>query len=189
MDTQEHQQHHARAPPVRGIAKEGCRRLEAGVGKHGGDMLVEDRGPDFTFGGCVSERHPEEIEFGIRARHALRNEFKLRAGAFADFFQKFDAVADRPYRIYEIMADPGGNQRGEVFLGRRHARHPEREVHIVLNAFLEPGQLVRHPDRPDWGLGQIQSVIGDRITVNFENEGKVVINGSLIELRPDTPDR
>ena len=59
----------------------------------------------------------------------------------------------------------------------------------MLNAFLEPGQLVRHPSQPDWGLGQIQSVIGDRITVNFENEGKVVINGSLIELQPELSDR
>lgn len=59
----------------------------------------------------------------------------------------------------------------------------------MLNAFLEPGQLVRHPGQPDWGLGQIQSVIGDRITVNFEHEGKVVINGSLIELQPEIPSR
>ncbi|MGG5812338.1 DUF3553 domain-containing protein [Falsiroseomonas sp. CW058] len=34
---------------------------------------------------------------------------------------------------------------------------------------------VRLPDRPDWGEGQVQSVAGDRITVNFENAGKVMI--------------
>jgi len=51
-----------------------------------------------------------------------------------------------------------------------------------MNAFLEPGQLVRHPQKPDWGLGQVQSVIDDKITVNFEEVGKVVINGSVIEL-------
>lgn len=45
-----------------------------------------------------------------------------------------------------------------------------------------PGALVRHPDRPDWGLGQVQSVIGDRITVNFENEGKMLINAAHIQL-------
>lgn len=54
----------------------------------------------------------------------------------------------------------------------------------MMNAFLEPGQLVRHPDQPDWGLGQVQTIIGDRITVNFEEVGKVVINGSKIELLP-----
>ncbi len=53
-----------------------------------------------------------------------------------------------------------------------------------MNEFLEPGSLVRHPDQPDWGLGQVQSVIGRRITVNFENAGKVVIDGSRILLTP-----
>jgi hypothetical protein len=41
---------------------------------------------------------------------------------------------------------------------------------------------VRHPLEPDWGVGQIQSVIGDRITVNFENAGKRLINGALVAL-------
>lgn len=52
------------------------------------------------------------------------------------------------------------------------------------NQFLEPGQLVRHPTEPDWGLGQVQSVIGTKITVNFEHRGKVVIDGSHIILVP-----
>lgn len=57
-----------------------------------------------------------------------------------------------------------------------------------MNQFLEPGNFVRHPSEPDWGLGQVQSVIGDRITVNFEHMGKVVINGSVILLdREFTP--
>jgi hypothetical protein len=51
-----------------------------------------------------------------------------------------------------------------------------------LNAMLEPGMLVRHPTQPDWGLGQVQSNIGGRITVNFENAGKVVINGERVGL-------
>ena len=54
-----------------------------------------------------------------------------------------------------------------------------------MNEFLEPGDIVRHPSRPDWGRGQVQSKIGDRITVNFEHAGKVVIDGSKIELAPD----
>ena len=41
---------------------------------------------------------------------------------------------------------------------------------------------VLHPDRPDWGTGQVQSVIGDRITVNFENAGKLLINAALVAL-------
>ena len=53
-----------------------------------------------------------------------------------------------------------------------------------MNAILEPGMLVRHPDQPDWGLGQVQSNVGGRITVNFEHAGKVVIEGSRVELLP-----
>jgi len=49
---------------------------------------------------------------------------------------------------------------------------------------LSPGDFVRHPGRPDWGLGQIQSMIGARITVNFENAGKQFIDGNVIELEP-----
>lgn len=55
---------------------------------------------------------------------------------------------------------------------------------------IEPGQWVRHPHRPDWGLGQVQSAIGDRVTVNFENAGKVLINTRVVALElcddPDT---
>lgn len=42
--------------------------------------------------------------------------------------------------------------------------------------------IVRHPQQPDWGLGQVQSRIGTRITVNFEHQGKVVIDGRIIAL-------
>lgn len=51
-----------------------------------------------------------------------------------------------------------------------------------LSAILEPGMLVRHPDRPDWGIGQVQSNIGGKITVNFENEGKIVIAARHVPL-------
>jgi hypothetical protein len=51
-----------------------------------------------------------------------------------------------------------------------------------LNAILSPGMLVAHPDRPDWGTGQVQSVVGHRITVNFADAGKVVIDGTRVPL-------
>lgn len=41
---------------------------------------------------------------------------------------------------------------------------------------LEPGQFVVLPSAPDWGLGQVQSVVGHKVTVNFENAGKRTIN-------------
>ena len=55
------------------------------------------------------------------------------------------------------------------------------------NALLAPGDFVRHPERPDWGLGQIQSMVGTRITVTFENAGKVLIDGSHVSLAPADP--
>ncbi|MBX6746378.1 MAG: DUF3553 domain-containing protein [Acetobacteraceae bacterium] len=51
-----------------------------------------------------------------------------------------------------------------------------------MPGLIEPGMRVRHPGRPDWGIGQVQSVIGDRITVNFEHAGKVLINAAVVEL-------
>ena len=59
--------------------------------------------------------------------------------------------------------------------------------HRALGSLIEPGQRVLHPGRPDWCVGQVQSAVGDRITVNFENAGKVVIDGSVIELEPAEP--
>jgi len=47
---------------------------------------------------------------------------------------------------------------------------------------LEPGAYVRHPDRPDWGIGQVQTVVRNRVTVNFENAGKQLINTAVIAL-------
>lgn len=51
-----------------------------------------------------------------------------------------------------------------------------------LNALFEPGMLVRHPQEPDWGLGQVQSNIDGKITVNFEHAGKVVVHLNRVEL-------
>ena len=46
----------------------------------------------------------------------------------------------------------------------------------------EPGDFVKNPSNKDWGIGQIQSIINDKVTVNFENSGKKVINVSEITL-------
>lgn len=56
-----------------------------------------------------------------------------------------------------------------------------------MTAILEPGMFVRHPDAAHWGLGQVQSNIGGKVTVNFENEGKVVLDGTRIALIIDEP--
>lgn len=53
-----------------------------------------------------------------------------------------------------------------------------------MASLLEPGMLVRLPEREDWGLGQVQSNIAGRVTVNFENAGKVVIDAERVDLMP-----
>ena len=47
---------------------------------------------------------------------------------------------------------------------------------------FEPGDKVYNPDKKEWGIGQVQSIIKQKITVNFENVGKKVINTKNIEL-------
>ena len=48
---------------------------------------------------------------------------------------------------------------------------------------FEPGDKVINPLNKDWGMGQVQSIINGKVTVNFENVGKKVINVSNVELR------
>jgi len=47
-----------------------------------------------------------------------------------------------------------------------------------------PGDWVRHPDHPEWGPGQVQSVIDGRATVTFEDAGKHTINARVVSLEP-----
>ena len=45
-----------------------------------------------------------------------------------------------------------------------------------------PGMFVRHPTEDRLGLGRVQTVLGNKVTVNFENVGKIVINGNIVKL-------
>ena len=48
---------------------------------------------------------------------------------------------------------------------------------------FEPGDKVFNPANKNWGIGQVQSIIKDKITINFQNAGKKVINAKNIELK------
>tara|TARA_B100000686_G_C16418434_1_gene775899 strand:+ start:9 stop:185 length:177 start_codon:yes stop_codon:yes gene_type:complete len=48
---------------------------------------------------------------------------------------------------------------------------------------FEPGDRVINPANKEWGIGQIQSIINEKVTVNFENAGKKVINSKNVELK------
>lgn len=52
----------------------------------------------------------------------------------------------------------------------------------MTNEILEPGMMVRHPLMSEWGIGQVQSRIGDRITVTFPDAGKQVLDGRRVTL-------
>jgi|TARA_B110001452_G_C15196457_1_gene415286 hypothetical protein len=47
---------------------------------------------------------------------------------------------------------------------------------------FEPGDYVINPSNKDWGIGQVQSIIDNKVTVNFQNFGKQVINSKIITL-------
>lgn len=51
-----------------------------------------------------------------------------------------------------------------------------------MELMFTPGAWVKHPEHPEWGVGRVQSAIGHRVTVNFEEEGKVTIDTSNISL-------
>ena len=53
-----------------------------------------------------------------------------------------------------------------------------------MKAILEPGMLVRHPLRQDWGLGQVQSVIAARVTVNFVDSNNIALVPDFGACRP-----
>jgi hypothetical protein len=46
----------------------------------------------------------------------------------------------------------------------------------------EPGDKVTNPNNKEWGIGQVQSIINGKVTINFENVGKKVINSENIKI-------
>ena len=47
---------------------------------------------------------------------------------------------------------------------------------------FEPGDYVTNPAKKDWGIGQVQSCITGKVTINFENVGKKVIDLMFVNL-------
>ena len=52
----------------------------------------------------------------------------------------------------------------------------------MIHFDFTPGDYVINPKQQDWGVGQVQSIIKNKVTVNFQNQGKQVINGEIITL-------
>ena len=52
----------------------------------------------------------------------------------------------------------------------------------MIHFDFEPGDYVINPKQKDWGIGQVQSIVKNKVTVNFQNQGKQVINGDIVNL-------
>lgn len=68
-------------------------------------------------------------------------------------------------------------------------RAPSRKGNGMKGEALAPGDWVANPRAPEWGAGQVQSVIGERVTVNFENAGKRLIDAAEVRLERVEPPR
>lgn len=114
----------------------------------------------------------------------------------ADISHQFKPIVDGADRRGEIVAQPRRQQSHKPQLCiLRHWNSPP-PCYLASEAIEEsyckdaamtqdfaPGDFVRHPDRPDWGLGQVQSATGNRVTVNFEDAGKQLINVGVVPLQ------
>jgi|TARA_B110001452_G_scaffold47498_1_gene36317 hypothetical protein len=52
----------------------------------------------------------------------------------------------------------------------------------MIHFDFTPGDYVVNPKQKDWGIGQVQSIINNKVTVNFQNQGKQVINAEIVIL-------
>jgi len=58
-----------------------------------------------------------------------------------------------------------------------------------MGSTFAPGDWVRLAGAPDWGIGQVQSVVGAKVTVNFEHAGKRVVQSDVVTLEQVEPER
>src|SRR3990167_9524931 len=120
-------------------------------------------------------------------RHAFGNQRHFRPFGAALHQHQLYPVSDRANRADKVMANTRANESDKIggsmigLVGHGHGPFEGEDMASIL----EPGMMVRLPSQPDWGLGQVQSVIKDRVTVNFEHAGKVVLDAKVVDLQPD----
>ena len=68
-------------------------------------------------------------------------------------------------------------------LSKRYGTHIlQHEACEAQMLYFSLGDFVTHRDQPDWGRGQVQSIVGTNVTVNFEHAGKQMINCQIVQL-------
>lgn len=99
------------------------------------------------------------------------------------------AAFRRNYHVFRLRRDvavEAGSPRhtyNAILFFRRQARDESTAKETRMSDYLNPGSFVRLDGKPDWGIGQIQTVIGPRVTVNFEHAGKQLINTDRVSLQ------
>ena len=83
-----------------------------------------------------------------------------------------------------VFASNGLASHHPIMAGKQYLLSAFREkTHRISHLlYFSLGDFVIHPDRPDWGIGQVQSIVGMNVTVNFEHAGKQMINCNIIAL-------
>jgi hypothetical protein len=119
----------------------------------------------FPFGNTLDNRSSLTDSLSTRALCITDHRTQTRL-----LVQGVAAPYDRPW--HTTGCDVSGTAR----------RIAEATAGGMMTDLLVPGVFVRLPTQPDWGIGQVQSVIGQRITVNFEHAGKRLINGAVVTL-------
>jgi hypothetical protein len=126
-------------------------------------------------GGAIC--NAEKPDAGVCVLHTLGDQVHLGTCRTARNRQQLNTVANRPDWADKIMANARPDQRCNILC---HAAYPPEKGRqfMDMTSILTPGMFVRHPDQPEWGVGQVQSNIGGKVTVNFREEGKVVLEGA-----------
>jgi transcription elongation factor GreA-like protein len=63
-----------------------------------------------------------------------------------------------------------------------------RILQETIMLYFALGDFVHHPEKPEWGIGQVQSIVGMNVTVNFAHAGKQMINCAIVELTKSRPE-
>ena len=87
-------------------------------------------------------------------------------------------VARGVLRQMGLSAAPNHGMKTVILLSA-FRKKPTGYLHLL---YFSLGDFVIHPERPDWGIGQVQSIVGMNVTVNFEHAGKQMINCNIVAL-------
>lgn len=138
---------------------------------------------DHLIGGRRSKGDAEKADSRAGVVNTVADQLHFGAWRTVGHGQKLNPIADGTDWTDKVMANARPDECCKIWTHYEYLTLKGADMDD-MNAILEPGMLVTHPQEPDWGVGQVQSNIAGRITVNFRETGKVVIDGSRVILIP-----